>query len=99
MLWVGIILANEVILFTFPRCSTICAYPRSVIWRFSLASIQLSPSSGVYTAEPKKNKNGLESYSFLVSFKVREKYSAEKLSVLKTETKYVDLSVLRLGFL
>ena len=32
---------------TLSRCSTSCAYPRSVIWTFNLAIIQLCPSLGV----------------------------------------------------
>ena len=40
---------------TLARCSTICAYPRSVTWTFSLAIIQLPSSLGVKTAESKKN--------------------------------------------
>ena len=39
---------------TLARCSTICAYPRSVTWTFSLAIIQLPSSLGVKTAESKK---------------------------------------------
>lgn len=44
-------------LHTLARCSTICEYPRSVTWTFSLANIQLSKSSGVYTAESDEKKN------------------------------------------
>ena len=40
---------------TLARCSTICEYPRSVIWTLSLAIIQLSPSLGVYTTESREN--------------------------------------------
>lgn len=41
--------------FTLARCSVIWAYPMSVIWTLSLASNQLSPSAGVYTAESIKD--------------------------------------------
>ena len=44
----------QMIYSTLARCSTICAYPRSVTWTFSLAIIQLPSSLGVKTAESKK---------------------------------------------